>query len=78
MLITGWDSHSFYGTPKAGSEDMFYINRVIYEPKGYYLFDTKQLHSVLNFDEPRIVFSLGFNPPATYQEVRDFIIEHNL
>ena len=78
MLITGWDSHSFYGTPKEGSEDMFHINRVIYEPKSYYLFNTKELHSVLNFDEPRIVFSLGFNPPATYQEVLDYIVDNNL
>lgn len=78
MLITGWDSHSFYGTPKEGSEDMFHINRVIYEPKSYYLFNTKQLHSVLNFNEPRIVFSLGFNPPYSYEDVLDFLKEEGL
>lgn len=78
MLISGWDSHSFYGTQMEGSEDMFHINRVIYEPKCYYLFNTKQLHSVLNFDEPRIVFSLGFNPPYSYEAVLNFLKEENL
>ena len=78
MLIDGWNSHTFYGTPVEGSEDLYDINRLVYKPEHYYLLDTKQLHAVLNFESPRIVFSLGFNLPATYTNVRDFLIDADL
>jgi hypothetical protein len=46
------------------------ILRLNYKPDTYYLFNTKQYHSVLNFDEPRYLFSTQFDDPnLTYQDV---------
>jgi len=78
MLMTGWDSHSFWGRPYETGEDLHHIKELKYKPRHYYLIDTKTEHAVLNFNEPRVVFTLGFNPPYTFDIVKEFIMDNNL
>jgi len=77
LLVEGWDSETFYGEP-TDNEEIMSISQLVYEPNCMYLLNTKKPHSVINKNNPRYVFSLGFNDPLTYEQVVEFCKEHAL
>ncbi len=79
MLMKETPSHSLFGFEK----DQYNTNFVElkYEPKSFYLFNTQHMHSVINFQEPRCVFSAKFKKDKkdlTYQEVYDWCLQERL
>jgi hypothetical protein len=76
LLLTGFNSHCFFGDRE--SRDLVHLTELTYEPNTYYLLNTQTKHAVLNFTETRYVLSIGFNSPASYQEILKHCIDNNL
>lgn len=77
VLLKGQDSVSFFGDPTEDPET-FNIETVNYEEDRMFLFNTQRLHGVLNLNEDRYIFSLGFNFPLDYDTIKEFCLENNL
>ena len=77
LLVDGWDSETFYGEPTS-NEELMQITQLHYEPNCMYLLNTSIPHCVINKQNQRFVFSLGFNSPLTYDLVANFCKEQGL
>jgi hypothetical protein len=77
MLLVGADSQTYYGT-ETNDEEVLNIRELNYEPDCYYLLNTHQKHSVINRNNTRYMFSLGFNEPLTYNIVKEFCEANNI
>jgi hypothetical protein len=77
MLIEGRDSITFFG-----KEDAPHIHSELmlceYPEHKYVLMNASQKHTVYNFDNMRYMLSISIPKPATYSEVRQFLIDENL
>lgn len=78
MLLHGSNSFTFYGYPVKDSQNLVHIHELAYNPGRYYLLDTTEPHGIINRDQPRFVFSFGFDDPATYKTILDFLKENDL
>ena len=58
MLLGGFDSHCLFATDKVSIN--MGTKELKYRPRTYYVFDTQTPHMVINFDEPRYLFSIEF------------------
>ena len=59
MLLSAHNtSHCLFGTPK--NDDNMYFTELKYTPNTLYLFDTQTLHTIINFETPRYLFSVEF------------------
>lgn len=59
MLLSAHDtSHCLFGSPK--NDDNMYFTELKYKPNTLYLFDTQTLHTIINFETPRYLFSVEF------------------
>lgn len=77
MLIEGRDSVTFFGKedgPHKHSELMM----CEYPGHKYVLMNVSQKHTVYNFGNMRYILSISIPKPATYSEVRQFLIDENL
>lgn len=77
MQILGGESYCLFGEMIA-LRKFQNIDKLIYEDNYYYLLNVKNFHSVLNFDSPRYVLTIGFPKPILFEDVRCFLIENNL
>lgn len=68
MLLSGFDSHCYFGENNNEFTLFTKIEELIYESDTFYLFNTLALHTVLNLSETRYLFSLGI-----YNQNYDFI-----
>tara|TARA_B110000503_G_C7171071_1_gene424306 strand:+ start:4342 stop:4788 length:447 start_codon:yes stop_codon:yes gene_type:complete len=62
-------------------KQQFETVKLAYEPNHFFLFNTQQYHSLINFDAPRVIFSCLFEEEKddlTYEMVKDYCIEINL
>jgi hypothetical protein len=76
LLLTGYNSHCFFGNRE--NRDLVQLTELTYEPNTYYLLNTQTKHAVLNFTETRYLLSIGFNSPASYQEILKYCVDNNL
>lgn len=44
-----------------------------YEPRAYYFFNTQVRHMVMNFDEPRYMFTVEFAPDFTAADLLEYL-----
>lgn len=77
LLVDGWDSETFYGEP-TDNEELTALTALTYEQEYFFLLNTGKPHCVINRNNPRYVFSLGFNDPLTYDMVVNFCREKDL
>jgi len=63
MFLSGGKSHCLF-TDEA-SEMVSKFEELYYEPKHYYLLNTQSTHCVVNFESPRLIFSLQFKDDKT-------------
>lgn len=77
LLVDGWDSETFYGEA-TDNEELMSISKLEYEADSMYLLNTRLPHCVINRQNHRYVFSLGFNYPLTYDEIAAFCREQSL
>lgn len=77
MLLEGNDSQTYYGTP-TDDEELTNITELIYEYNTYYLLNTHVKHAVVNRNNIRYMFSMGFNDPLTYDNIKEFCQDNNL
>ena len=72
MLIDGWNSKTYFS--KASKIRLnTNLQEVPYEENKYILMNVKELHSVFNLDNLRYVISIGIPPPATFQDVSQYV-----
>ena len=77
MLLQGYDSHCYYGTPTT-HEELMKLEELVYEEKKLYLLNAQLPHAVLNKSQPRYLFSLGINRPTSYEQVKQYINDNKL
>lgn len=77
LFLEGVDSETYYGVGTA-DEEILNITELRYERDRYYLLNTKQKHCVINRDNVRYMFSVGFPDTVNYETVRDFCLENKL
>ena len=77
MLLEGKDSQTYYGT-ETNDEEVLNIVELNYEADCYYLLNTHLKHSVVNRNNTRYMFSMGFNTPLDYTTVKEFCRANNL
>jgi hypothetical protein len=77
MLLVGNDSQTYYGT-QSDEEEVMNIRELNYEPDCYYLLNTHEKHGVINRNNLRYMFSMGFNQPLNYKQVKEFCEANNL
>ncbi len=77
MLLEGTDSHTYYGT-ETKDEEVLDIQELQYNIDSYYLINTQLKHSVINRDNIRYMFSMGFPQEVSYSLIRDYCWENNL
>ena len=68
MLIR--DKHSLCLFGKAKEEYYVDMVQLKYKPYTYYLLNTQEFHSVVNFQEYRYAFSLYFEDELNYQDIK--------
>lgn len=61
LLTPGRCSHCLFDTPT--NEYNLYFTELDYAPRTFYLFNTQIPHTVINFGEPRYLFSVEFVAP---------------
>lgn len=80
-LITGYDSHSYFGSDVYKNEklvnELEHIVPLDYQPGACYVFNTKHRHGVVNRAETRVTLSIGFNYNS-YEEVLAYCQQYNL
>lgn len=59
MLLSGFDSHCYFGEGKNQDNLFTNIEELVYENNTFYLFNTLVPHAIMNLSEPRYLFSLG-------------------
>lgn len=77
MLLDGYDSLTLFGTPSINGQ-MINITKLVYEPNKYVLLDVHKFHTVFNFSEYRYLLSIGIPSSISYEEAKQYIIEHKL
>ncbi len=79
MLLKEVHSYSLFGFDKDQYNTSFV--ELKYQPKKFYLFNTQHIHSVVNFQEPRYVFTVEFSKnkqELNYQDVYDWCLNEGL
>lgn len=79
MLLKQVPGYSLFGFDKDQFNTRFH--ELKYELKKFYLFNTQHIHSVVNFDEPRYVFSVKFEKnkdELLYPEVFDWCMKEGM
>lgn len=74
MLLTGFNSLCAFGQQE-GSTPIIYRNvaKLDYQRNAMYAFNTEMAHSITNFEETRYLISLGIPPPATYNDLVEYL-----
>lgn len=65
MLLYHKESFVLFGNAVSDSDDQFEIMRMEYEPNQFYLFNNQAMHTVVNFDSPRYMFTIEFELDKT-------------
>jgi len=74
LLSANESSYTLLSENYDNDEDQSNISRLKYEPNCFYVFNTQEIHTVMNFSQPRYMISCQFNDAATsdYQSVKEY------
>lgn len=72
LLLSHSDSFVLFGNTSQDSEDQIDIIRLDYDVGYFYKFNNQFMHSVINFNEPRYLFSLEFEQDKTFLTYENF------
>jgi len=64
-----------FGNSVSDSDDQFEIAEFEYEPNYFYLFNTQAMHTVINYEQPRYLFSLEFEQDKHSLTFFNFVYE---
>jgi hypothetical protein len=82
MLLTlDHTSYCLFGNKSVDSVAQYDTTTLNYEKDTFYLFNNQVMHTVINFDQPRYLFSLEFREHKknlTYQDLLQWKIDNNL
>ena len=82
MLMThNHTSYSLFGEKDKDNDAQNHILTVDYEPNTFYLFNTKRPHTIINFEEPRFLFTVKFLADAdqlSYEDIYNWKTSNNL
>jgi hypothetical protein len=79
LISTDVQSYCMFGKPK--DESSFYFTELDYKENTFYLFNTQYLHQVINFTEPRYLFTIEFEQDKSdllYSDIYNWCKEENL
>ena len=79
LISTNIQSYCIFGTPITDSS--FYLTELKYLENTFYLFNTQQLHQVLNFSKTRFLFTIEFVQDKTsllYSDIYKWCEQENL
>jgi hypothetical protein len=71
MILSGFDSHCYFG--KYQSSSLLEYRELVYKPNVYYLFNTEQLHTVINGSQDRYILSIGYHKPNKFNDILNTI-----
>ena len=71
MLTPDVRSCTLFGNSSKDSDDQFDHVELVYEPKSFYLFNNQAMHTVINFDQPRYLFTTEFVDTKDILSYRD-------
>jgi hypothetical protein len=76
MVLEDYECHTlFYGD--AINEHLNNVIELKYQPKTWYLFNTQEVHGVLNLDSrDRILVSMNFPKEVSYEEVKQWYVNY--
>ena len=78
LFLEGADSNTYYGT-NTENEEVLDIKELCYLDNHYYLLNTKRKHAVINRNNVRYMFSMGFYQHVVdYDTVKNYCLENNL
>lgn len=69
LISTNHHSHTLFG--QSVTNTSMHCLELQYEPKRFYLFNNQMPHTVINLDVDRYLFSLEFDKPLSYPELKD-------
>ena len=82
MLLTPeHTSHCIFTKKRTQKVDVFPIVELEYKKNTFYVFNTQELHSVLNLNSTRYMFSVQFKDKKNkllYNEVKQYCIDNNI
>lgn len=82
MLLTPESqSHCYFGDSNDEYQEQFNFIELKYTKNEFYLFNTDIIHTVLNYNEPRYLFTIEFAQPKhelSYEVVRQWSIDKGL
>lgn len=76
LLLDGTDSQTYYGE-NTDCEEVMNINELVYDDRSFYLLNTHVKHAVINRNNTRYMFSMGFSD-YSYNEIAEFCQANNL
>lgn len=77
LFLDGHDSQTYYGE-KTDSEEVTTITELVYDENCFYLLNTHLKHAVINRNNTRYMFSMGFSDTSDYTAVKEFCQKNNL
>jgi hypothetical protein len=81
LLTTDHISHCIFTEKRKEKEDISKILELDYVKDTFYVFNTQELHTVINLQKPRYLFSLEFKDKKhklLYNEVKQYCIDNNV
>jgi hypothetical protein len=54
------------------------LQQLAYKENTYYLLNVNNYHTVFNFENDRYLLSIGFPKPHTFEDVKQYLIDHNI
>lgn len=77
LFLDGADSETYYGD-ETPDEEILNITELKYEIDHYYLLNTKIKHCVINRNNIRYMFSMGFPLPLLFDDVKEFCYQNGI
>lgn len=81
LLTPEQHSHCYFGDAEDEYQEQFNFIELKYTKNDFYLFNTEVVHTVLNYDEPRYLFSVEFSKhkhELKYEEIREWATDKGL
>lgn len=81
MLLSSGVSHSIFKKENKESDNIYQyeFEELVFEKKTFYLYNVSNEHCVINFDQPRYMFSVKFKDgKLSYEELSKWCEENNL
>lgn len=79
LLLEGWNSLCLFGKPNlenSNDQNIKNLKVLNYSDSNFFVLNTTEYHSVINFDNPRYLVSICIPHPYTFEEVIEYLKEN--